>query len=44
VTSIDTSTSGNSKIIFNCQYASAPLLIPPGFYIVPGTYRELAGQ
>jgi hypothetical protein len=44
VTSIDTSTGGNSKILFNCQYATQPLLIPPGFYIVPGSYREIAGQ
>ena len=44
VTSIDTSTSGNSRITFNCQYATAPLLIPPGFNIVPGSYREIAGQ
>ena len=39
-TSVDTSTSGNSQVIFNCQYAKGFNMIPPGFTVVPGSYRE----
>jgi len=39
-TSVDTNTSGNSQVIFNCQYAKGFDMIPPGFTVVPGTYRE----
>jgi hypothetical protein len=39
-TSVDTNTSGNSKVIFNCQYAKGFDMIPPGFTVVPGSYRE----
>jgi Tfp pilus assembly protein PilX len=41
-TSVDTSTSGNSQVIFNCQYAKGFDMIPPGFTVVPGSYRERA--
>ena len=40
-TSIDTSTGGNSNITFNCHNATQVLNIPPGFSLVPGSYREL---
>jgi len=40
-TSIDTTTSGNSTIIFDCQKASLANLVPPGFTFIPGTYREI---
>jgi hypothetical protein len=41
-TSVDTSTSGNSQVIFNCRYAKGFDMIPPGFTVVPGSYRERA--
>jgi hypothetical protein len=41
-TSVDTSTSGNSQVIFNCQYAKGFDMIPPGFTVIPGSYRERA--
>ena len=39
-TSIDSDTTGNSRVNFNCQYASTALNLPPGFQLVPGSYRE----
>jgi hypothetical protein len=41
-TSIDTETGGNSLVNFDCDKASLTNLIPPGFTLVPGSYRELA--
>jgi hypothetical protein len=41
-TAIDSYTNGNSLINFDCAKARAPLFIPPGFALVPGTYRELS--
>ncbi len=41
-TSIDTDTTGNSLINFDCQKASLTNLVPPGFLLVPGTYREIS--
>ena len=43
-TSIDTSTSGNSTITFNCANASALNFVNHGFQLRQGTYRELAGE
>jgi Tfp pilus assembly protein PilX len=41
-TSIDSNTNGNSLINFDCSKASAALFIPPGFALVPGSYREIS--
>ncbi|HET7340322.1 MAG TPA: hypothetical protein VFL90_02585 [Methylomirabilota bacterium] len=41
-TSIDTETGGNSLVNFDCDKASLQNLIPPGFVLVPGSYRELS--
>ena len=41
-TSIDTSTTGNSRITFNCQYSSSSNFLNHGFNLVSGTYRELS--
>lgn len=39
-TTIDTSTSGNSNIAFNCRFASSSNFLNHGFNLVSGTYRE----
>jgi hypothetical protein len=41
-TSIDSDTTGNSRINFNCANTQAPQFNPKSFLIVPGTYRELS--
>lgn len=40
--SSDTSTTGNSRIKFNCNNLNPPSGAPIGFALVPGTYRELS--
>jgi len=40
--SSDTSTTGNSRIKFNCNNLNPPPGAPIGFALVPGTYRELS--
>jgi len=43
-TSIDTVDSGNSTIIWNCQYVkTGGGQLPPTFTIEPGTYKEISG-
>ena len=43
-TSIDTDTSGNSTIIWNCGYAkTGGGQLPQTFTIESGTYREISG-
>jgi hypothetical protein len=43
-TSIDTDTSGNSTIIWNCGYAkTGGGQLPQTFTIEPGTYKEVSG-
>jgi len=43
-TSIDTDTSGNSTIIWNCSYAkTGGGQLPQTFTIEPGTYKEVSG-
>ena len=39
-TTIDTETSGNSLVNFNCQNTAAPTFLNHGFSLVSGTYRE----
>jgi hypothetical protein len=41
-TSVDSATTGNSQIVFNCTYAKAFNMIPFTFSMIPGSYRELA--
>jgi hypothetical protein len=43
-TTIDSQTNGNSLINFDCAKASQPNVVPQGFQLVTGTYRELTGQ
>ena len=38
----DSSAGGNSRINFNCANARNRNIIPTTFFLVPGTYRELA--
>jgi Tfp pilus assembly protein PilX len=40
-TSVDSSTTGNSRVVFNCSYAKAFNMIPFTFSMIPGSYREL---
>jgi Tfp pilus assembly protein PilX len=42
ISSDDTSTTGNSRIRFNCANLTPPSGAPIGFALVPGTYRELS--
>jgi len=42
ISSDDTSTTGNSRIKFNCNNVNPPPGAPVGFALVPGTYRELS--
>ena len=43
-TSIDTDTSGNSTIIWNCNYVrTGGGYLPQSFTIENGTYREISG-
>lgn len=42
ISSTDTSTTGNSRIRFNCNNLNPPSGTPLGFALVPGTYRELS--
>ena len=42
ISSDDTSTTGNSRIKFNCANLNPPTGAPVGFALVPGTYRELS--
>jgi hypothetical protein len=42
ISSDDSSTTGNSRIKFNCNNVNPPPGAPVGFALVPGTYRELA--
>lgn len=42
VSSSDTTTTGNSRIKFNCNNVNPPSGAPVGFALVPGTYRELS--
>jgi hypothetical protein len=43
-TSIDTNASGNSTIIWNCNYVkNGGGQLPPTFTIEPGTYKEVSG-
>lgn len=42
-TTIDTNTGGNASVIYNCRYATtAGGQLPPGYAMVPGTYKEVA--
>jgi hypothetical protein len=40
ISSSDTTTTGNSRITFNCNNLNPPPGAPVGFALVPGTYRE----
>jgi hypothetical protein len=42
ISSDDTTTTGNSRIKFNCTNLNPPTGAPNGFALVPGTYRELS--
>jgi len=42
ISSDDSSTTGNSRIKFNCSNLNPPPGAPIGFALVPGTYRELS--
>jgi hypothetical protein len=42
ISSDDSSTTGNSRIKFNCNNLNPPPGAPVGFALVPGTYRELS--
>jgi hypothetical protein len=42
ISSDDSSTTGNSRIKFNCTNLNPPPGAPIGFALVPGTYRELS--
>jgi hypothetical protein len=41
-TSIDTNTGGNASIVFDCEKARGAGQTPRGFFLRPGTYREVA--
>jgi hypothetical protein len=44
-TTIDTNTGGNASVIYNCRYVRNPGgLMPQGFTIQPGSYREVSGS
>jgi Tfp pilus assembly protein PilX len=44
-TTIDTNTGGNASINYNCGYARNPGgMVPPGFNVQPGTYKEVSGS
>jgi hypothetical protein len=40
--SSDDTTTGNSRIKFNCTNLNPPPGAPNGFALVPGTFRELS--
>ena len=40
-TSIDSDSTGNSRVNFNCSNVNQPPFVGHSFYLVPGTYREL---
>lgn len=42
VSSSDSTTTGNSRIKFNCNNLNPPPGAPVGFALVPGTYREVS--
>ena len=42
ISSFDSTTTGNSRIKFNCNNLKPPSGNPIGFTLVPGTYQELA--
>jgi hypothetical protein len=42
ISSYDSSTTGNSRIKFNCDNLKPPANAPIGYALVPGTYRELS--
>ena len=42
ISSDDSTTTGNSRIKFNCTNLNPPTGAPNGFALVPGTYRELS--
>jgi Tfp pilus assembly protein PilX len=42
ISSDDSTTTGNSRIRFNCANLTPPPGAPIGFALVPGTYRELS--
>lgn len=42
ISSDDSTTTGNSRIKFNCNNLNPPSGAPIGFSLVPGTYRELS--
>jgi hypothetical protein len=42
ISSDDSTTSGNSRIKFNCANLTPPPSAPIGFSLVPGSYRELS--
>jgi hypothetical protein len=42
ISSDDSTTTGNSRIKFNCANLNPPPGAPVGFALVPGTYRELS--
>lgn len=39
----DSTSSGNSRIRFNCEATRSSAFVPPGFFLQAGTYRELEG-
>ena len=41
-TTIDSDSTGNSRVNFNCANVKSPPFLGHGFYLVPGTYRELS--
>ncbi|HXH83987.1 MAG TPA: hypothetical protein VNN07_13815 [Candidatus Tectomicrobia bacterium] len=41
-TTIDSTTGGNSKVIFNCEHAKGGGFVPMGFVLKAGTYREIS--
>jgi hypothetical protein len=42
ISSDDSTTTGNSRIKFNCDTIKPPPGAPIGFALIPGTYRELS--
>jgi hypothetical protein len=42
ISSYDSTTTGNSRIKFNCDNLKPPANAPIGYALVPGTYRELS--
>jgi hypothetical protein len=40
----DSSSTGNSRIKFDCAATRSANFVPQGFFLQPGTYREVEGQ